>query len=72
MTPAHSFLRSANPRHAQCERCGLPRKAHEDPVLHRTSVVGHLNLAIKAATEQDMHLCAVHVGTAQKLLEGDD
>lgn len=71
----HSFIKSANPRIRTCARC---EKARQDPVhgsdpeLRRTSIVGHLNLAIKAAREADMHLCAIHVGTAQKILEGDD
>jgi hypothetical protein len=68
----HPFLPSANPRHSACERCGLPRKAHADPELHRTSVVGHLNLAIKSVREGDLHMAVIHVGTAQKLLDGDD
>jgi hypothetical protein len=68
----HPFLPSANPRHSGCERCGLPQAAHQHPELLKASVVSHLEMAVKSVREGDLHMAVIHVGTAQKLLDGDD
>jgi hypothetical protein len=69
----HTFL--PHTRHQSCTRCGRPKHdpVHRDhPELRRASLISHLEMAIKAVREQDEHMAAIHVGTAYKLIGGDE